>query len=109
MHVPLCVYCALTTEPWSLHDVAVLFMSDLSPTKHGAHTHKQTHFIGGLIKTYMCTICGRLEVSGNHKTQGFSELSEHVAAALLNTVCEASPPPHPRVLPCNRINCQLKV
>lgn len=100
IHISLCVYCALTTEPWCLHDVAVLFISDFLQ-QNMVHTHKHTHLTGGLIKTYMFTVCGRLEVSGNHK--GCSELSEHVAPqpTPVNT------PPPPRLSSCNRINCQL--
>lgn len=34
----------------------------------------------------MLTMRGRLEVSGSHKTQGFSEVPEYIAVALLNAL-----------------------
>lgn len=89
----------LTSKPWRPHAVnaAVLLLFFVKEVLLQQNVYTHTHFTGGLIETYtnkLSRICLQLVV-GSHKAQGFSEVPEYIAVALLNASgCFFSPDVH---------------
>lgn len=86
---------ASTSEPWSLYAIDVFNVFFVEEVL--LHQNVYTHFTGGLIKTYVPTIHGWMEVSGSHKAQGFSEVPEHICCCTAGCCASGCYPSHHRI------------